>query len=346
MTITRSFQNENRTTDFSDAVFEIPNQFSLISDLGLFTSYNIGSTTVTFDKIESGRMLVPATSRGTHGVVKGQDDSVKPFQLSTTFHKYVDGYGKDDILNYRKPNTAADMETRDAIRLEKFSKLRGDLALTHEFMRLSALTGVTVDGYGNTLVDMFSEFGVTREETNFLLGTATSKVSSSLRGATRSVASAAKMGMAIAKPYIICSDEFFDAYVDHADVAERYASYQNSGVQRLRDGLLEIRDWGSISMFEDRDVTIIAYNPEFTLIDGSTVQVFTGKEGTMVVPNAQGLYREYFAPSDRGDDFNGAELFAFEDTREKGTGYDLEVQSDSLFMLTKPLVAHRVYSSN
>lgn len=348
MAITRSFVDANRCTDYSEEIMEIANEFSLVTDLGLFTRYNIDSTSVTFDKIENGRQLVPTSERGTHGVVKGQDDSVQPFQLPTTFHKYVDGFSKDDVLNYRKPATAADMETADAVRLEKFSKLRGDMAQTHEFMRLSALNGVTTDGYGNTLVDMYNEFGVTRLETDFLLGTNTTNVDVLLRKATRSVAKEAKMGMAVAKPYIICSEAFFDDYVSHETVAERYKYYNNNGVQRLRDSLLEIRDWGSISMFEDRNVTIIAYNPEFQLIDGSTVQVFdeAQKEGTMVVPSTSGLYREYFAPSDRFGDTTGQELFAFEDTREKGTGWDLETQSSSLFMLTKPLVAHRVFSSN
>jgi hypothetical protein len=117
-------------------------------------------------------------------------------------------------------------------------------------------------------------------------------------------------------------------------------------MQRNRDNLQDFREWGAISVFEDRGLTLIEYNPEFDF-EGSTKQVLAAGEGIAIVPNFTGpnaIYRGYYAPSDKKSDANkpGNELNAWQYTDERDTYTDIEMQSAPLFFNTRPGIAVKV----
>ena len=69
----------------------------------------------------------------------------------------------------------------------KLTRMRVKHAQTREYMEVNALRGIVKDGAGTTLYDYFSEFGLTRIEVDFLLGTAGTQVQANVREVLRNV---------------------------------------------------------------------------------------------------------------------------------------------------------------
>jgi hypothetical protein len=351
MSISRSHNDVNRFVDHTATVTEMPNQYGLFNQMGLFSEQGIRSTFVQFWKEYHTVSLLPSAPRGGRGFVKGKDKSADLFVLNTTFFKYEDRVTSEDIQNYTQVSSTDEPveETEANIVSDKLLVGRQHFDQTIEYMKFSAATGIAVNPDGDVLANMFTEFGVTQDVVNFDLANAASEITTHVSNLKRSVAANLKMGRSLgANDLMLVVDKaFFDAYVSHPDVVDRWNQYNNSGMQRNRDNLQEFMEWGALSSFEDRGLLILEYNPIFDLADGSTTQVLGAGEGIAVVRNFTGpnsIYRGYYAPSDKKSDANkpGNQLNAWEFTDDRDTYTDIEMQSAPLFFNTRPGIAVKV----
>jgi hypothetical protein len=349
MAISRSHNDVNRFVDHTATVSEMPNLYGLFNQMGLFTEVGIRSTFVQFWKEYHTVSLLPSAPRGGRGFVKGKDKSADLFVLNTTFFKYADHITSEDIQNYTQVSSTEEPleETEANIVADKLQIGREHFDQTIEYMKFNAVTGISVNPDGDVLANMFTEFGVTQDVVNFDLGNASSNITKHVSELKRIVAANLKMGRNLTDLFLVVDKQFFDDYVNHADVVDRWNQYNNAGMQRNRDNLQDFREWGAISVFEDRGLTLIEYNPEFTLPDGTTTNVLTAGEGIAIVPGftgANAIYRGYYAPSDKKSDANrpGNELNAWEYTDDRDTYTDIEMQSAPLFFNTRPGIAVKV----
>ena len=109
------------------------------------------------------------------------------------------------------------------------------LDATTEFQRVGAIKGLIVDRDGNTIYDLYSEFGVTAvTPINFALSNAGTAVRKKCSQLVRTM-SQTLGGVAFTSVYGLCGDTFWDDLIDHAEVRDTYR-YQE-GV-RLREGVV------------------------------------------------------------------------------------------------------------
>jgi hypothetical protein len=223
-----------------------------------------------------------------------------------------------------------------------------------EYMMISAIKGTTIDPEGNTLAAMNTILGTTQETVDFALGTSTTDIDGKIADVKRYVAKNAKVGGAIGKIEVPCSPEFFDALVKHPNMIAAYNYYQNSGKQLNRDDLAVYEKWGVVDIFEHKGIRFFSYDAVFNQPDGTEVRAFgttstaiTKQEGYSIVRGMRNVYRAFYGPdySLTGANGVGREMYLKEYRDPKDKYIELELEMSPLYILTKPLVSVKCYTT-
>ena len=86
MSIIRDFANDFETTEWTEAINEVENQYGFINSQGLFDTYNTSEKAIVFDKTAHDITLLPQVNRGSHTATTGKDqsflDSPRPTKLT------------------------------------------------------------------------------------------------------------------------------------------------------------------------------------------------------------------------------------------------------------------------
>lgn len=354
MAVTRHLTNGNEVVDYTDEINMIPNQYGLFNQKGLFQGKGISTNTIMFDMNTRTNTMIPQTNRVAGETYWNKDRDVKTYTLALPYFKHGDYITPDDVQGWRKAGTPDQAEDLPNVIAEKQEDMRFNADQTREYMKIQAIKGDTIDPDGNTIADMFDEFGESQETIDFDLGTSTADLDGSIAEMKRYVAKNAKMGGAIGKIEVPCSPEFFDAFVKHPNMKAAYNYYQNSGKQLNRDDLSMYESWGIVDMFEHKGVMFYAYDAEFVKpSNGSTVRAFGSGSGTSlmvgytVVAGSRGLYRAYFGPANTlsGANSVGSEMFLYQYRDPKDKYFELELEMAPLYIMTRPLASVKVYTS-
>ena len=348
MAITRSLSNGSTVVDWTEEVNEIPNQYGLFNGMGLFAGQGISTESIIFDKNTSTTTMIPQTNRRVGDRFRNKERTLETFSLPLPFFAHDDAIFPGDVQGWRKGGTPDQAEDLPTVRLEKFDDMRNNADQTREYMKISAIKGVTIDPEGNTLADMFTEFGVSQKEVDFALGTAATSIDAKIAEVKRYVAKNAKTGGAIGKIEVPCSPEFFDALTQHPNMIAAYNYYQNSGKQLNRDDLSLYEKWGVVDKFEHKGILFFAYDAVFNQPDGTEVRAFgttstsiTKQEGFSIVKGMRNMYRGYFGPANTlsGVNKSGSEFYLREYRDPKDKYIELELEMSPLYFLTTPLIS-------
>lgn len=349
MSQVRDVSNPWKAKDLTDSIVNLPVLNGMINALGLFNERSTASKAIIFEKDTRSYSLLPQTSRSARNASVGKDRSSQLFTLALPYFKHKDHLTPEDIqdhIAYGQFDMTQTLANAIAAKTEDM-RIRADQ--TKEFMKLSALKGTTVDAEGNTIANMFSEFGVSQDTVDFTLGTTTTDITAKINSVLRTAASNNKAGVALTKPFVICGNTFFDKLVSHADVEAAYAQYrQEDGVQRLRDMLFDFRDYGAIASFTHRGVTFVNHQPTFTAPDGSTLTPIAAADGYVVFPEARDLYRGYNGPSNKlsGANRPGAPMYMYQYEDAKDEGIEFELEMSPLYFMTNPKMSIKVTTSD
>lgn len=353
MAVTRKLSNGSLMTEWTDEINEIENQYGLINGSGLFNGKGISQDSIVFDKTEHEITLLSQSSRRGDAPTYGKDRSLETFSLALPYFNHKDYVTAQDVQGWRMPGTADMEEALGRVIAEKLEDLRLAADQTREYMKIQAIKGITVDPDGNTLANMFTEFGLTRTDyqVDFDLGTADTEVDLKIATLKRGIAKNAKAGGAIGRIECMVSPEFFDALITHPKMREAYLYYQNSGKQLLRDDLARYESWGIVDMFEHKGILFYSYDAEFNMPDGGTERAISATVGTeggySIVRGMRNLYRGYFGPANTlsGANMAGMEIFAYEYRDPKDKYHELEVEMAPLYIISKPKVSWKLISS-
>lgn len=240
------------------------------------------------------------------------------------------------------PNMAvmlADLQSEMAYRLDGPVGLRSKQETTKERMRLGAIAGVVLDADGSTLYNWPTLFGVSLPtEIAFDLAAANPApgiLNNKIRALHRSVLRAAKAGnLPSARVIALCGDNFFDAFVNHADVITAYTFFQNGQVARLASGSAGVP---AFSLFPFGEIDWINYRGTD---DNSTIAIDTNKVKFIPV-GIPGLFQEVLAPAENFTDMNSPGLPIYVmvlPDRERNSFVRLETYSYPMYMATRPEV--------
>jgi len=210
---------------------------------------------------------------------------------------------------------------------------------------VQAAKGVTVTPDGATIADMFTEFGVAQPSIDMNLDVSGTNVDAKISDIKRQVQSNLKSGGTVEGIDVMCSEQFFDALIDHPKVRESYLNAASNS-QYQRD-ISDYMSWGITDMFVHRGVRFMTYPAVFVLPEGAGTEKAVADGEAHVIPRVRDLFRGYVGPNAKlsGANVGGAEMFAFEFTDPKDEFHELQVETAPLYFCTKPTTLIKLYQT-
>lgn len=291
-----------------------------------------GITTTSIMIEENGGVLqiLNPTPRGGPGNTS-MDPNRKVRSLLVPHYEHNDVLLADSVQNVRAFGKANVLETvmgRVQRKLDEHVRLKHDPTL--EYQRIGAIKGIILNGNGNTLYDLFTEFGVSQTaEIDFDLDNPT-PAAGALRkkcdDVSRTVAD--ELG---GIPYVclhaFCGKNFWNDLVAHPEVREVYLASQTQAMALLNPMAYKTLRVGDITFEEYR-----GKNGATPFIADDKVHVFP-----VGVP---GLWRTIYAPADWEETVNteGLPRYAKQYPMPNGKGRHLDTQMNALNYCTRPRV--------
>lgn len=334
--------NRDFTVDELTTVMNvIPNSFGLVSNLGIFGApIPLATTTVRLEIDNWTLNLLPATERGAPGT-KGSvgKRSAKIFEVPQITHE--DAVKVADVQNLRAFGSYAPRMLNDLVQ-RKLVTMVNKHSITHEWYRVNALQGKLLDSDGSTMIDYFSEFGVTQPVACFSGGAFTT-VSAKLRAIKRHMELNLK-GEVMTGVGCLASHQFMEMLFADAEIKAAYnqAMAAHQLFMALNPTLSDRR-----FSFTVQEITFIEYNGSASAknADGtSTVRKFIPDNDARFFPlGTQSTAMQFVAPGDFVEAHNmPGQLFY---AKMAGDKWDREreilTQSNLLVMWNRPALLVR-----
>ena len=323
-------------TALSGAVDNTDYKPQLLGELGLFEASPTDSKNVFVDQRDGELALIQTSERGSPVAELARDARKAVSFVVPRIAKGETIYAAE-VANWRAFGTENE-STRVATEYNRrMERVRKDIELTHENMRLGALKGILLDADGSTIYNYFTEFGVTEAgATSFELEVATTDVRGICNAITRSMARSSKGAFTSATTvHALAGDAFYDALILHPQVRETYTAW--SAAADLRAG-------GAFQAFTYGGITFHNYRGTD---DGTTVGVATDEVKFFPV-GAEGVFKHIMAPADEFMPYVGAPGQNVYSMNVRDTAYtpnDRWVRNEQysypLFMCQKPNVLRK-----
>lgn len=330
----------------STAVNRIPNLYGLVNALNLFPAQGSISTIIEVT-IEDGTIRVlPAKERGAPATA-GDRGSRKSLWIEAPHFPIEDLITPRDIQNMvtivAQSKTPRTLEDEIAKRL--FS-IRNKHAITLEWIRMGALKGLITDGNGDTLVDLYAFFGITKNTIDFALGTPTTDVIGKCTQLRQSIATNLK-GETMTRPEVIVSTSFFNEFVQHPNVEKFWVNWQ--AASEFARAKFDTAGGQQGRVFEFQQILWREYY--------GVAPVGKPPVSTPFVPDSYGYaypagtmntFETWHAPADdvRAVNQLGQEIWISPKILDHGEGVELKSQSNPLAICKRPEVLVEVHTSN
>ena len=314
-----------------------------LGELGVFQEEGIPTVTVVLEEDNQTLTLVPLSRRGGPGEQTAKDKR-KARSFVIPHISLDDSVIADEVQGVRGYANGM-MPSQQLVAVQdivnrKLAKLRNRIDVTLEYHRMGALQGSIMDADGKTVIyDLFREFGVEQQDFNMALDTAQTNVLGKIRAVQRLSLTALK-SIVVNGWRALCGDSFFDKLVGHAKVEDKYLNFQ--AVTSLRDESLAYStfNFGGV-MWENYRGLIGSVN-------------FIGDTNAFLYPAVAvgDTYKGYFAPSDyidrvnQGMPPNGLPMEARQELMLMGKGIKIEVQSNPLYLCTRPRAVIKLNENN
>lgn len=346
MAIVRSYDNNFSFVDRTPEIMLIPNSWDIINQLNIFPSVPEGvmSHSITVEKITEDGATIVDLVRGSRPNVS-KDFTRQVYSFPIPYYAFDDHIGPQDIQGRTAYGTNDQAENVAAAVARKLKRIKRSWAWEREVARAKVLTAGTVYAPNGTVsIDYYSAFGITRLETDCLLGTAGTDIAAKVETAIASITDNLQSGDNPIEGFVgLASPVFFAKLIAHSKVTNAY-QYYSSNYELLRDRLPSALNLpkGTRTFFY-QGVLFIEYRGTYN----GTALIPSGD--CYVVPQGRtDAFASYAGPALKMDLVNtmGVELYVFEYTSPKGDGIDFESESSTIDCLRKPQAVVRLYSSN
>jgi len=313
------------------AINELPHIPSQLGDSGLFEYAGVATTTVHVEKQGNTLSLVAAKARGSAGAPIGRNSrDLRPFIVPHL--PLNDALLADEVQGVRAFGSEnAPMPVQVKLN-EIMTKGMGRLDYTLEHMRVGALKGIVYDADGTTVLhNFFTEFGVSQNTLSFVLGTSTTKIRAKCNQVVTSLTR--ELGHTMARGFVgFCGQTFWEDLITHDAVEKTYLN--QAAANELRGSTQDAVNFGGILWVPYRGIA-----------NGADM---IGAEDAYVVPRGvPGLLTGRFAPADYIETVNtlGLPIYAKGIEMRNGKGWDIEMQSNPIHILTRPRAVMKVTRS-
>ena len=331
--ITRSFGNNFEVQDFSQELAMVPNIRTPLSDLGIFRTESIATTSVTFEQTFGTLGLLSDVYRGG-SVQANTDETRKLHTYAVPYFKIIDRLTAADVQGVRAYGSADQAETQAAALERKMTRMKRSALMTKEYAAFYALTQGKIYSPSGAVAhsSFYTDFGVTRKEIDFNLDSSTTDLTGKVEEAIAHIQDNALTGDVMGGVVCLCSPEFFAALISHAKVVSAY-TYYSSTQEPLRnrlggaDALRRTFDWAGVRWIEIRDS-----------VNGSR---FIGTDEAYFLPTGtEDTFVQYNAPSNKIALANtlGEDMYLFQTTNPNGESLDLELEFSTVHLIRRPQV--------
>ena len=309
-------------SSLTEGIELLPREDGLAGQAVNWESEGINTINAVFEKDLTKLSLIPTARRGT--IPNHMPTSKRELISIPCPHMPVDDeILADSIQDVRAFGKATELQTINTIVTKKLEDIRRSLFHTFEYHRMGALKGTVLDADGTTVVvDLFAEFGTTRDTFTWDFGSAVSQL-----GQAEDVIDLIDVALG-ATSYTsitcLCGRTFFKNLKDHPLVRE-YWRETNTG-----KGL-----GSNPRTYPFGEIDFVKYTG--TTVNGLTV---AANEANFFPVGVPGLYQQKNAPGTFNETVNtiGREMYVKSKNNDWGTGVDMFGQSTVLHVCTRPKV--------
>lgn len=339
MAITRSYTNAFEVVDYTQELQVVPNSWTLLNDVGLFSEEMLATHTVTFEEQNQTLGLIGDAIRGAKPQAN-QDDTRKVRSYPLAHFPLADAVLPQDVQGKKAFGMADVAETEAAVIARKMARIAKAHDVTLEVARFKTLTtGNLYAPNGSISGNLFTDFGVTQTSVDYVLGTATTDILAKTEEVIATMQDNAFTGDVITGVVAYCSPEWFAKFISHAKIAAAY-QYYSSTQEPLRNraggsGLYREFIYMGVRFIEVR--TILA--GQRLVPAGEVCFVPTGTNDTFVT---------YFGPANRFEYTNTtAERRYLWSTRDaKGERIDIDSEANFVNIVRRPKLIVKGTTSN
>lgn len=309
------------------AVNEMPYVPGRIGEMGIFRNFGVNTTTVMIEKKGTTLSLIQTSPRGSPPSQRTREK--RDLRNLNTAHLTREAVVyADQVQNVRAFGSESELEVVQTVLNQEMGVVNTELDMTLENLRLGAVKGILLDADGATIYNLFTEFGVSQiAEFDFELDDAATDVKKKCAALRRLMAPELKIGNINFGIHAICSDDFFDDLIGHANVKEAWA--------RWNDGQAAREDYTYQTFFHAG----ILFENYRGSDDGTSVSLTAGK-AHFFPTGVPGLFECPFAPADTIQFANTMGLPRYAIPGNDPTGKDkfksVEIQSNPLPFCTRP----------
>jgi len=335
---TRSFEKPFELVDYTEELLLVPNKWGLINELGLFGEEGVAQHSVTVESSEGTLGLVTDKIRGErNNVAKNDTRALRSFAIP---HFPMDDAVKpEDVQGKRAYGSADQAETEAAVIARKLERIRMNHSVTLEAARAYAITTGAIYAPNGTVADnYYTSFGITRKETDYVLGTSTTDLGSKIEEVIAHTQDNILSGEVVTSVTTLCSPEFFTKLINHASIKDSY-KYYVSTQEPLRNRL----GTGVVRRFSHQGMDFVEYRGS---VNGT--RYIPAGEAYSVPMGTQDTFVSYFSPANKLSLANslGEEMYVFQYRDPKDEGLSLDSECNMLHLVRRPAAVTRLFSSN
>ncbi|MEZ0263031.1 MAG: major capsid protein [Alphaproteobacteria bacterium] len=331
----------------SAAINLVPKQYGLVNEMGIFKEEGVSTTLVSIERKNGVLNLIPTTKRGDPAP-KNKSGKRDMLFLEIPHIPLEDKILPKDIQNVRQFGTE-ELQSAESVTNDKLVEMARKHDITNEWHKVGALQGKILDADGSTLLNLFTEFGVTEQTVNFVLGTGSTDILGKCLDVKGKIEDAL-LGDTMAGVVGLWDPALFARFIAHAEVKAAYANYQNQvvsqanyaspGANPLRDDVRNGFYFGGILHREYRGQATDAGGTNRKFITDATARFFP--VGTM------NTFKHFNAPADWMETVNtkGLPRYAKVVPEIGGRYVELLSEQNPLPLCLQPKVLIKGYTSN
>lgn len=299
--------NANRWNmeELTASILSMPPKPSLISDMGLFQAgtERVRQPVIVVEQADGELRLAKEGRESAPPELIGRDEE-KTLNLSIPLYKLGKSIQWGDVNNIREFG-GTNLRTIESEVAKSLRKIRDYFDATNEALRMSALKGDILDSTGSSLINLFTEFGVTQDTVSLELDQASENVAKHCREVWTLMQDNLKTGFSGIT--CVCGATVFDNMLGHANVKDLFTGFGDARELRA-DGGGRVNPTSS---FTFNGITFTPYTRSFTESDGDSRDAIAATEG-ICFPTGADIYREAHAPADWVDVVNtpGLDMYA------------------------------------
>lgn len=327
-------------------VNRIPNNYGLINALNVFPSSGSISTIIEVRREEFTLAVLPARERGAPASTAERKRGDALF-FEVPHFPHDDMIGPRDLQNMLSQVGNALVPRRlEEEMAKRLFQIRSKHAITREWLRMSALKGLIVDGAGVTIYDLFDAFGFTKVIIYFDLANANADIAGACQKLFEQVATNLR-GETMSHVRVIVSSDWFTKFVNHPMVNKFWLNWQGAAQMANLPRTAEGGQFGRSFVFQQIEF-VEYYGLAPVKENGALISkpfVASGK-GHAYPVGTLSTFGTYDAPPEdiRFVNEPGQEIFISPKVLDHGAGVELHTQSNPLPICRRPEVLVEVDS--